>query len=150
MRQIFVKLTCIAAIAFAVLLLVPSITYGQSANSGWVSLTSDPPGAAVYVDNQSMTGQDGRQLVTPCTVYIDPGQHVIKLSLKGYADGAGTIDMQANTQHAPMFMSLNKPVVQPMITLIVPLVILLFIILIPIGVILGVVILGYILVKRKK
>lgn len=87
------------------------IIYLPFAKSGWVSLTSDPTGAAVYVDNQPLAGSDGKQLTTPCTAYIDAGTHTIKLSLEGYVDSAGTIDMVANTQHQPEFMSLQRPVV---------------------------------------
>ena len=156
MQQLLVKLTCIPVLLFVLLLLVPGISRGQSvspspvssSDRGWVSLTSDPVGAAVYVDNQPMMGQDGKQLATPCTFYIDSGNHTVKLSLDGYVDKVGVIDIQANTEHQPVFMSLDKPVVPPIITLIVAIVILLFIILVPIGVI-AVIIVGYILVKRK-
>ena len=126
------------------------VIYLPFAKSGWVSLTSDPVGAAVYVDNQPMIGQDGKQLTTPCTAYIDAGTHTIKLSMDGYVDKVGTIDMVANTQHTPVFMSMEKPIMPPIVTLLVALVFLLCIILIPIGVILGVIIVGYILIKRKK
>jgi hypothetical protein len=126
------------------------VIYLPFAMSGWVSLTSDPPGAAVYVDNQPMMGQDGKQLTTPCTAYIAAGTHTIKLSMDGYADKVGTIDMVANTQHTPVFMSMERPIVPPIVALLVALVFLLCIILIPIGVILGVIIVGYILIKRKK
>ncbi len=104
------------------------VIYLPFAKSGWVSLTSDPTGAAVYVDNQPLAGPDGKQLTTPCTAYIAAGSHTIKLSLEGYVDKSGTIDMVANTQHQPEFMSLDRPVVPPIVTLIVAIIILLIVV----------------------
>ena len=62
------------------------VIYLPFAKSGWVSLTSDPTGAAVYVDNQPLAGPDGKQLTTPCTAYIAAGTHTIKL-LTGWLRG---------------------------------------------------------------
>ncbi len=103
------------------------VIYLPFAKSGWVSLTSDPTGASVYVDNQPLAGPDGKQLTTPCTAYIDAGPHTIKLSLDGYVDKQGTIEMVANTEHQPEFMSLDRPVVPPIVTLIVAIIILLIV-----------------------
>ena len=80
------------------------------------------------MDNQPLAGADGKQLTTPCTAYIDAGTHTVKLSLDGYVDAVGTIDMVANTQHQPEFMSLQRPVVPPIITLIVAIIILLIVV----------------------
>lgn len=104
------------------------VIYLPYAKSGWVSLTSDPTGALVYVDGQPLAGSDGKQLTTPCTAYIDAGTHTIKLSLDGYVDKSGTIEMVANTQHQPEFMSLDRPVVPPIVTLIVAIIILLIVV----------------------
>jgi Sec-independent protein translocase protein TatA len=103
------------------------IIYLPFAMSGWVSLTSDPPGASVYVDNQPLMGSDGKQLVTPCTAYIAASTHNIKLSMEGYVDKVGTIEMVSNTMHDPVFMSLDRPVVPPIVTLIVAIIILLIV-----------------------
>ncbi len=45
---------------------------------GWIQIKSDsstPAGAKVFVDGVAWKGEDGKQLVTPCTAYIPAGSH---------------------------------------------------------------------------
>ncbi len=49
-----------------------------------VHITSDPPGAAIYVDRREL-GVFG---TTPCTIPLDPGRHRIELERSGYHAGS--------------------------------------------------------------
>jgi len=52
-----------------------------------VEITSDPPGAQVYVD----TRDHGRFATTPCVVAVEPGQRTIFLSRQGHADAQASV-----------------------------------------------------------
>jgi len=95
------------------------------AKGGWVSLSSVPTGANIYVDGQQLFGPDNKPLTTPCTAYIDAGTHTIKMSKDGYSDSTDTITMEANQQHPDFIMSMEKAVVPAWVTLVVAIIILL-------------------------
>jgi Sec-independent protein translocase protein TatA len=95
------------------------------AKGGWVSLSSVPTGAYIYVDGQQLFGPDNKPLTTPCTAYIDAGTHQIKMSRDGYSDSIDTITMEANQQHPDFIMSMEKAVVPAWVTLVVAIIILL-------------------------
>lgn len=95
------------------------------ARGGWVSLSSVPSGAYIFIDGQQLFGPDNQALLTPCTAYIDAGTHTIRMSKDGYSDTTDSITMEANTQHADFVMSMEKSVVPAWVTLVVAIVILL-------------------------
>jgi hypothetical protein len=101
------------------------VIYLSDAVDGWVSITSDPSGATIYVDKHKLVGSDGKPMVTPCTIYLGEGRHEIRLSMSGYADKSANIDIAAGVQHDPVFMALDKQIVPPIVTLIVAVAILL-------------------------
>lgn len=98
------------------------------AKGGWVSLTSVPSGAYIYVDGQQLFGPNNQPLVTPCTAYIDPGTHQIRMSKDGYSDSTDSITMEANQQHPDFIMSMQKSVVPAWVTLVVAIIILLIVV----------------------
>jgi protocatechuate 3,4-dioxygenase beta subunit len=106
---------------------LPSVTLPY-AKGGWVSLTSVPTGAYIFIDGQQLFGPDNKPLVTPTTAYIDPGTHEIKMSRDGYSDSADTITMEANKQHTDFIMSLQKSVVPAWVTAAVAIIILLIVV----------------------
>jgi hypothetical protein len=79
--------------------------------SGWIKITSYPSGARVYVDGQPLNGPDGTQLITPCTAYIPAGDHTVRVSASGYADGNYPVHMVANQQTEDLPVQLSKPLV---------------------------------------
>jgi hypothetical protein len=81
---------------------------------GWIQIKSDsstPAGAKVFVDNQPWKGDDGKQLVTPCTAYIPAGSHKIRLSLNGYTDSEYAVNMAENVETDTLIGHLDKPMV---------------------------------------
>ncbi len=98
------------------------------AKGGWVSLTSAPSGANIYVDDQELFGPDGNPLLTPCTAYIDPGTHTIKMTKNGFSDSTDTITMVANTEHSEFTLSLPPTIVPQWVTLVVAVIILLIVV----------------------
>jgi len=121
----------------------------DNANNGWMNIQSDPAGARVYVDNQPLLGPDGKQLKTPCTVYITEGRHTIKLSLSGYLDEEYPVIMAANQQTQDLIAHLDKSMV-PAIAGWLPLIFIaaFVILLIVLGIVLVIVIIT-VLKKRK-
>jgi protocatechuate 3,4-dioxygenase beta subunit len=98
------------------------------AKGGWVSLSSVPTGAFIYVDDQQLFGPNNQPLITPCTAYIDPGDHSIKMVKEGYTDSVDSITMVANTEHPEFIMSLQKAIVPPWVTAAVAVIILLIVV----------------------
>jgi protocatechuate 3,4-dioxygenase beta subunit len=98
------------------------------AKGGWVSLNSVPTGAFIYVDDQQLFGPNNQPLQTPCTAYIDPGDHSIKMAKEGYTDSVDSITMVANTEHPEFIMSLQKAIVPPWVTAAVAVIILLIVV----------------------
>jgi|GEM_PF-4045199 len=97
------------------------------AKGGWVSLTSVPSGANIYIDGSELTKPDQTALVTPCTVYIDAGTHNLKMTKSGYTDSTDIITMSANTEHTPYIMELTRALVPQWVTLVAAVVILLIV-----------------------
>ncbi len=98
------------------------------AKGGWVSLTSAPSGANIFIDDQQLFGPDGQPLVTPCTAYIDPGSHSIKMTKNGYTDSTDSITMVANTEHSEFTLSLPPTLVPQWVTVVVAVIILLIVV----------------------
>jgi hypothetical protein len=106
---------------------LPAVTL-PFAKGGWVRLTSVPSGAFIYVEDQQLFGPDNQPLITPCTAYIDPGNHKIKMVKDGYSDSVDYITMMENTEHPEFTMSLQKALVPPWVTAIAAVIILLIVI----------------------
>jgi hypothetical protein len=110
-----------------------NITFGDSDGviylpdsiDGWVSITSDPDGASIYVDGHQLTGSDGRPMATPCTIYLGSGRHEITMSMSGYADKSAMIDIGQGKQHDPVSMTLDKQAIPLKIILVMAAIILL-------------------------
>jgi hypothetical protein len=106
---------------------LPAVTL-PFAKGGWVNLSSVPTGAFIYVDGQQLLDGNLNPMQTPQTVYLDPGQHEIRLSKDGYQDNSDTITMEANKQHADFSLPLQKAIVPAWVTAAVAVIILLIII----------------------
>jgi Sec-independent protein translocase protein TatA len=106
---------------------MPTVTL-PFAKGGWVTLSSIPSGANIYIDGSELTKPDQTVLVTPCTVYIDAGSHYIKMTKSGYNDVTDTITMEANTQHADYPLELTKALVPQWVTLVAAVIILLIVV----------------------
>jgi len=74
-----------------------------------VMVTSTPPGAKVSVDGEA-AGIDG-DAVTPTRLWLKPGEHVIALSLRGFAAAARTMTTQAGQldSYSSTLTSLDAP-----------------------------------------
>jgi hypothetical protein len=68
---------------------------------------STPPGAAIAVDGEPQSAPDK----TPWKGHLSPGSHIVSLSLPGYADATGTLEVSA-TAPAQLSMKLT-PLVKP-------------------------------------
>jgi hypothetical protein len=102
---------------------MPSVTLPFS-QDGWVTLSSAPSGANIYIDGQELYGANNQPLVTPCTAYIASGTHTIKMTMNGYTASTGTITMVANIQHPDYTLALQMPIVPAWVTLVASIVIL--------------------------
>lgn len=98
------------------------------AKGGWVSLNSVPSGAYIYVDGQQLLDGSSNPLQTPCTAYIDQGDHKIKMAKDGYQDTEDSITMVQNTKHDDYTMSLQKAIVPPWVTFAVAIIILVIVV----------------------
>jgi hypothetical protein len=59
---------------------VNALLVAAPASTGSLAVTSDPPGAEIYIDERFMG-------VSPLTISgLDPGMHTVTAKLKGYAD----------------------------------------------------------------
>lgn len=95
------------------------------ANTGWFNVKSDPPGARLFIDGKEWYGEDGKQLVTPCTAYnVEAGKHQVKLSLDGYSDKVWTINIEGNKQADDVFMVMEKSIVPSWMPVVVAIIIL--------------------------
>ena len=87
----------------------PSLTPNSNPSTGDISVTSQPAGAAIYLDGnyqgQTYSGQDFDILA------VTPGQHTISLSLSGYQDYSGTV-MVSRGQTSQVSVTLT-PSTQP-------------------------------------
>lgn len=59
--------------------------------AGTLSLTSDPPGADVYINND-LAGK------TPCTLTLDPGKHTVKVIARGYLTWSRELKVREGTE----------------------------------------------------
>jgi hypothetical protein len=101
------------------------------ARSGWIEILCDPQGAKVFVDNQPLIDPEtGEQYVTPCTPYIDPGTHIIKLSAEGYEDKTYPVNIKENMETQSIVAHLSQPAVPAWVTLAVVVIILLIVVIV--------------------
>lgn len=72
--------------------------YLQPKQKGTVHFTTDPSGAQIFVDGQIVTDlATGESKRTPATVQLFEGRRDFVLSLEGYRDEIGYVDVLANT-----------------------------------------------------
>jgi PKD repeat protein len=65
------------------------VTGGNPAGTGSLAVTSDPPGAGIYID-------DGFKGVSPVTISgLSPGTHTLSVNLQGYTNTSATITITA-------------------------------------------------------
>lgn len=65
----------------------------QPVTGGAIVITSNPPGANVYLDGQSSG-------TTPFTIpNVNPGTHTILLTMQGYSDASRTVEVTAGSQN---------------------------------------------------
>jgi hypothetical protein len=65
----------------------------QPLTGGAIVITSNPPGANVYLDGQSSG-------TTPLTIpNVNPGTHTILLTMQGYSDTSRTVEVTAGSQN---------------------------------------------------
>jgi hypothetical protein len=68
----------------------------QESYLGWVEITSNVPGADIFIDDKSV-GAIGK---TPLSQNIKPGKHVFWISAEGYDEYTETVDVAAGETHA--------------------------------------------------
>jgi hypothetical protein len=68
----------------------PDIAMALVRMTGRVRISSDPPGATIYVDGQRQGG------VTPATLELPTGKHTIEVVLEGYARSREEIEVKDN------------------------------------------------------
>jgi PKD repeat protein len=65
----------------------------QPVTGGAIVITSNPPGANVYLDGKSSG-------TTPVTLQnVNPGSHTILLTMQGYSDASRSVDVSAGSQN---------------------------------------------------
>jgi hypothetical protein len=76
----------------------------QLAQAAKINVSSNPPGATIWVD-----GKDSGT-VTPAQLMLEQGQHQIVLKEAGYKDGfwAGNLNSGQTTNVSPVMLSLNQ------------------------------------------
>jgi hypothetical protein len=67
----------------------------QESYLGWIDVTSNVPGAEVYVDDKSV-GAIGK---TPMSQNIKPGQHTFWITAEGYDEYTETVEITAGEPH---------------------------------------------------
>jgi hypothetical protein len=75
--------------AIPVVLLKKEETKPQTVNTGKLSVSSDPTGAKVYVNNEYKG-------ITPITISLNEGKYTIRLSKENYDDSVRNITIEAN------------------------------------------------------
>ena len=68
---------------------------------GTLKVSSDPPGATIYVDGQKRTE------TTPATFRLKPGKHVVRVQGSGMPSSERTVEMEPNTLRSIRFSSGN-------------------------------------------
>ena len=77
-------------------LFVLSVVMAQQSDRGWVEITSNVPGAEIFIDDKSV-GSVGR---TPLSQNIKPGKHTFWISAEGYDEYKEEVDVVAGETHA--------------------------------------------------
>jgi hypothetical protein len=77
-------------------LFVLRVVISQENYLGWIEVTSNVPGADVFIDDKSV-GAVGR---TPFSQNIKPGKHTLWISTEGYGEYSETVDVAAGETHA--------------------------------------------------
>ncbi len=77
-------------------LFVLSVVMAQQSDRGWVEITSNVPGAEIFIDDKSV-GAVGR---TPLSQNIKPGKHTFWISAEGYDEYKEEVDVVAGETHA--------------------------------------------------
>ncbi|HUU74510.1 MAG TPA: PEGA domain-containing protein [Methanoregulaceae archaeon] len=82
-----------------------SPTLTAAPTSGSISVTSNPSGAMIYLDGT----YQGKTLVSNpfYIISVQPGSHVLEISLQGYQDYTSTISVNAG-QTTPVSVTLNR------------------------------------------
>jgi hypothetical protein len=87
----YVKLQFQATNWYAFLSQLIGMLGGGGGGNGSIHIVSTPPGAEIWVDGNDLGG------VTPATIQDVPeGSHPVKLTLNGYQDWTGNVDVVAN------------------------------------------------------
>lgn len=82
------------------------VSSGQSSGTGGLTISSQPAGAEMYLDNVF-------QGVTPLTLSgISPGSHTVLLTMNGYSDSQMTVNVVAG-QVTPLAMTLAENTATP-------------------------------------
>lgn len=76
--------------------LEPKVNDLEPRGYGTVHFTSDPSGARIYVDGIILTNPEGEALRTPATTRLLEGRRDFVLSVEGYEDASGYVDVMAN------------------------------------------------------
>ncbi|MDX2087118.1 MAG: PEGA domain-containing protein [Kofleriaceae bacterium] len=76
-------------------LFVLSVVMAQQSDRGWVEITSNVPGAEIFIDDKSV-GAVGR---TPLSQNIKPGKHTFWISADGYDEYKEEVEVIAGETH---------------------------------------------------
>ena len=87
-------------------LLVLTFVMAQQSDRGWVEITSNVPGADIYIDDKSV-GAVGK---TPLSQNIKPGKHTFWISAEGYDEYKEELDVVAGETHAVKAQLRGNPV----------------------------------------
>ena len=78
----------------------PPISTGPVENTGTITVTSEPNGAAIYVDNSSVG-------IAPVTLRLKPGKHSIRGFKRGYQNWFQMVTVEAG-QNLPLTVAMQK------------------------------------------
>jgi hypothetical protein len=87
-------------------LFVLSAAMSQQSFLGWVEITSNVPGADIFIDDKSV-GSVGR---TPLSQNIKPGKHTFWISAEGYDEHRQEVEVIPNETHAIKAQLKGSPV----------------------------------------
>ncbi len=87
-------------------LLVVSAAMSQQSFLGWIEISSNVPGADIFIDDKA-AGPAGR---TPLSQNIKPGKHTFWVSAEGYDEYRQELDVIANETHAIKAQLKGSPV----------------------------------------
>jgi hypothetical protein len=67
-----------------------------------VNITTDPPGATVFVDERGQDGMTPQQCTSPCQLSLGVGsRHELRMTLAGYAEGRSILQVARGAQPPP-------------------------------------------------